>query len=73
MPLHWGMADGLVFKWYAVNLPMNLVLNAGFVGDIDLIVCLREGRGPSANLIYKTWEAKVALVDKRTNKVGLDL
>jgi hypothetical protein len=63
-PLRRGMADGRIYRWYAANIPMNLVPNSGFVGDIDLLLCLREGRGLGATLIYKTWEVKVALADK---------
>jgi hypothetical protein len=64
-PLRWGMPEGMIFRWYAANIPMSLVPNSGFDGDIDLIVCLRNGRGATADWIYKTWEIKVALVDNR--------
>ena len=64
-PLRWGMPEGMIFRWYAANLPMNLAPNSGFDGDIDLIACLRKGRGVEAVWIYKTWEVKVALVDNQ--------
>ena len=58
------MADGRIYRWFAANIPMDVVPGLGFRGDIDLILCLREGRGPGATLAYKTWEVKVALADK---------
>ena len=59
------MPQGMIFRWYAANIPMQLVPNSGFEGDIDLIACLRRGRGAAADWIYRTWEAKVALVDNQ--------
>lgn len=62
--LRWGMADGRIFRWFAANVPLNLEPNTGFEGDLDLVACLRHGRGAGARLIYRTWEVKVAIIDK---------
>jgi hypothetical protein len=62
-PLRWGLPEGMIFRWYAANIPMNIVSNCGFEGEIDLIARLRFIRGATAEWIYKTWEIKVAVVD----------
>lgn len=65
--LYGPLAEGHVFRWFAVNIPMDLQTGGKFTGDIDLIACLRPI--PTGNekcdldgLIYKTWEVKVSLL-----------
>jgi hypothetical protein len=64
MPLHYGLVDGRIFRWWAINIPLNLLPSSNFHGDIDLMVCtLSTPREPSG-LFYKTWEIKLVLVGK---------
>src|ERR1700687_1227253 len=39
MPLHYGLVDGRIFRWWAINIPLNLLPSSSFSGDIDLMVC----------------------------------
>jgi hypothetical protein len=67
IPFYGPLAEGHVFKWFGVNIPMDLKTGGKFTGDIDVIACLRPI--PNSNeqcdldeLIYKTWEVKVSLL-----------
>lgn len=63
LPLFGDLSEGNVWKWFAVNIPMDLGTGGGkeFTSDIDIITCLRNY--PNTNeLHYKTWEVKVTLL-----------
>jgi hypothetical protein len=62
--LRWGLAEGRVFRWFAANIPMDLLPTSRFRGDLDMIACLRSFPSEPRALHYLTWEVKVALVDK---------
>lgn len=64
MGLHFGMADGRVFRWWAVNIPLNLLPSSGFYGDIDLMICTLSTPRERPGIYYKTWEVKLMLVDE---------
>jgi hypothetical protein len=64
MPLRWGLAEGRIFRWFAVNIPMDLLRTSQFRGDLDLIACLRSKPSEGRFLKYLSWEVKVALIDK---------
>jgi hypothetical protein len=64
LPLFAPLADGHVFKWFALNIPMDLGTGGRFTSDMDIVACLRPKpalRGPE---FYRTWEVKVALLCK---------
>lgn len=63
-PLRAGLAEGLIWSWYAVDIPMNLVPNMALEGDLDLVGRFRRGRGTAVEFIYRVWEVKVTLVDR---------
>ena len=63
-PLRYGLAEGRVFRWFAVNIPMDLLRTSAFRGDLDLIACLRSNPSEPRFLKYLTWEVKFALIDK---------
>jgi hypothetical protein len=62
MPLHFGLADDRIFRWWAINIPLNL-LTPNFHGDIDLMICTLSTPRESPGIFYKTWEVKLMLVD----------
>jgi hypothetical protein len=64
LPLRMGLAEGRIFRWFAVNIPMSLVPGCRFAGDIDLMCSLRSFPQKPVTLIYKTWEVKVILIDR---------
>jgi hypothetical protein len=64
LPLRAGLAEGLIWNWYAVNIPMNLVPNLALEGDLDIIGRFRKGRGATVEFIYRAWEVKVTLLDR---------
>ena len=62
LPLFASLAGGRIFRWFAVNIPMDLGTGGGaFTSDIDIIACLRE-IPPAKSLVFKTWEVKVAVL-----------
>jgi hypothetical protein len=63
MPLHLGLADGRILRWWAINIPLNLLPSSRFFGDIDLMVCTLSTPRESPGIFYKTWEVKLMLVD----------
>ena len=70
-PLFTGLADGLPFPWFAINIPMDLV--SKFRGDFDIIACLVNMRDSEKRYerIYKTWEVKTVLMDKAGKPISL--
>lgn len=64
MPLHWGLPDGRIFRWWAINIPLNLLPASRFYGDIDLMICTLSTPKELPGIFYKTWEIKLMLVDK---------
>jgi hypothetical protein len=75
--LHFGLSDGRIYRWWAINIPLNLLPDSGFVGDIDLMACTRGTPFERRGLYFKTWETKMMLVDKtgkphslKSNKTG---
>lgn len=75
LPLYAPLAEGRIWKWFAINIPMQIGNESGheFTSDLDIIACLSDISN-SRNWIYKTWEVKVSLLDKygiaRSLKVG---
>jgi hypothetical protein len=63
LPLYGTLAEGRIYRWFAVNIPMRINLMTGelFTGDIDIIACLNDFPH-SREWIYKTWEVKVSLL-----------
>jgi hypothetical protein len=64
LPLHFGLADGRIFRWWAINIPLNLLPSSRFYGDIDLMICTLSTPRESPGIFYKTWEVKLMLVDE---------
>jgi hypothetical protein len=62
--LHWGLSDGRIFRWWAINIPLDLLPDSGFRGDIDLMACTRGTPFERRGYYFKTWEIKLMLVDK---------
>jgi len=72
LPLQAPLAEGHVFPWFGLNIPMDLGTGGRFTSDMDVIACLRpfpksvRERSPygphSDGYIYKTWEVKVSLL-----------
>ncbi len=72
LPLRSPLAEGHVFRWFALNIPMDLGTGGSFTSDIDVIACLhplpKSVRGRSSypphsdGYIYKAWEVKVSLL-----------
>jgi hypothetical protein len=63
LPLYAPLAGGRLWKWFAVNIPMDLGTGGKFTSDIDIIAKLHDfPRSPE--WLYKTWEVKVSLLCK---------
>jgi hypothetical protein len=67
--LYGPLAEGHIFRWFAFNIPMDLLTGGKFNSDIDAIACLRPDPVPGVQyncneLFYKTWELKVTLLNK---------
>jgi hypothetical protein len=62
LPLNAGLAQGQIYSWYAVNIPMNLVPGTKYTSDIDIMGCFRVRM--SDEKMYRTWEVKVGLISK---------
>lgn len=73
LPLFASLAGGRIWKWFALNIPMDLGTGGEFTSDMDIMAHLRE-IPPSKQWIYRTWEVKVSLICKdgtvRSLKVG---
>ena len=63
LPLYASLAEGRMWRWFAVNMPMDLVPTGAFTGDIDLLARLND-YPRSRREIYKAWEVKVSLLTK---------
>jgi hypothetical protein len=61
LPLYAALADGRIFEWFAVNIPMDLGTGGEFTSDIDVIACLRDFTQRGQRL-YKCWEVKVGVL-----------
>lgn len=62
MPLYSSLAGGRIWRWFAINIPMEVVDQSGkFTSDIDIIARLYDFPN-SREWIYKTWEVKVSLL-----------
>lgn len=74
LPLWGGMAEGRLFQWFAVNIPMSLAGDPAFTSDMDVITCLRDVPSHPDRLIYRAWEVKVSLLGRdgraRSSKAG---
>ncbi len=64
-PLYGDLAEGRVWRWFAINIPMDLGTGAGgtYTSDLDIIARLSDFPN-SKNWIYKTWEVKVSVLLK---------
>jgi hypothetical protein len=61
-PLYATLAAGKVWRWFALNIPMDLMTGGGkFTSDIDIIAKVHDFPNSKAWL-YKTWEVKVSLL-----------
>lgn len=76
IPFYGPLAEGHVFRWFAINIPMDLKPGGKFTSDIEMIACLRPI--PNTNeqcdldgLIYKTWEVKVSLLHENGDFTSL--
>jgi hypothetical protein len=73
LPLYGPLAEGHVWRWFAVNIPMDLGTGGEFTSDIDIIARL-HGFPRSQEWFYRTWEVKVSLLCKdgsaRSLKIG---
>jgi hypothetical protein len=73
LPLYSALADGRVWRWFAINIPMDLGTGGVFTTDIDIMARLHDF--PQSNeWLYRTWEVKVSLLcrdgNARSLKVG---
>jgi hypothetical protein len=64
LPFRFGLPEGRVFRWWALNVPLDLLPESGFCGDIDLMVCSLSTPGEPPRIFYKTWEVKLILLTK---------
>lgn len=62
-PLYGALAAGRVWRWFAINIPMDLGTGGEFTSDIDIIARLNNFPR-SKEWIYRTWEVKVSLLCK---------
>jgi hypothetical protein len=73
LPLYAPLAAGRVWRWFAINIPMDLGTGGAFTSDIDIIARLHDFPR-SKEWLYRTWEVKVGLLCKdgtgRSLKVG---
>jgi hypothetical protein len=67
LPLYNALAAGSIWRWFAVNIPMDLRTGGQFTGDLDIVAKLRNHR--SKESFYRTWEVKVSLL-RRDGAVG---
>jgi hypothetical protein len=50
-----------MWRWFAINIPMDLGTGREFTSDIDILACLSDFPR-SREWIYRTWEVKVSLL-----------
>jgi hypothetical protein len=63
LPLYAALAGGRVWRWFAINIPMDLQTGGAFTSDLDIIAKLQDYPCSRAWL-YRTWEVKVSLLCK---------
>lgn len=63
LPLYGNLAGGCIWRWFAVNIPMDLWTGGQFTSDIDIVARLYDFPR-SEEWIYRTWEVKVSLLCK---------
>jgi hypothetical protein len=63
LPLYGALAGGRMWRWFAVNIPMDLGTGGEFTSDIDILARLSDFPR-SREWIYRTWEVKVSLLCK---------
>jgi hypothetical protein len=63
LPLYGNLAGGRIWRWFAVNIPMDLGTGGQFTSDIDILARLYDFPR-SEEWIYRTWEVKVSLLCK---------
>ncbi len=63
LPLYATLARGRVWRWFAINIPMDLGTGGRFTSDIDILARLHDFPH-SDNWLYETWEVKVTLLCK---------
>jgi hypothetical protein len=75
-PLFPCLAGGHAWRWFAINIPMDLGTGGRFTGEIDIIARL-SNRPRSPDWFYRTWEVKVSLLGRdgkarslKTGKTG---
>jgi len=76
LPLYGALARGRVWRWFAVNIPMDLGTGGKFTSDVDIIARLHDFP-QSDKWLYETREVKVSLLRKdgvarslKTGKIG---
>src|SRR5437879_1144149 len=63
LPLFGPLAGGRVWRWFAINFPMDLGTGGKFASDIDILARLYD-YPRSRDWLYKAWEVKVGLLCK---------
>lgn len=63
LPLYGRLSNGRMFRWFAMNIPMDLGTGGTFTSDIDIIALL-SNYPHSREWIAKTWEVKISLLCK---------
>jgi hypothetical protein len=63
LPLFSFLADGHIWRWFAINIPMDLGTGGRFTSDIDITARL-SNHPRSPDWFYRTWEVKVSLLDR---------
>lgn len=62
-----------MWRWFAINIPMDLGTGGSFTSDVDIIARLHD-HPRSQEWFYRTWEVKVSLLCKdgsaRSLKIG---
>lgn len=61
LPLFAALAEGRVWRWFAINIPMDIGTGGSFTSDIDILARLHDFPR-SDEWLYKTWEVKVSLL-----------
>lgn len=62
-PLYTALAAGHIWRWFAINIPMDLGTGGEFTSDIDILARLYDFPH-SKEWFYRTWEVKVSLLCK---------
>lgn len=63
LPLFSFLAQGHIWRWFAINIPMDLGTGGRFTSDIDIIARLNN-HPRSPDWFYRTWEVKVSLLNR---------